>query len=98
MNSTHSAKQTAEARVYNSPLRDRQEEQTRELILQALTEQLADGGLKGFSIPRLALRAGVSVRTVSRYFPTKDALLEEFAYCLDLQIGSAEPPTTMQEL
>jgi len=98
MNSTHSAKQTAEARVYNSPLRDRQAEQTRELILQALTEQLADAGLKDFSIPRLALRAGVSVRTVYRYFPTKDALLEEFAYWLDLQIGSAEPPATIEEL
>src|SRR5438445_615689 len=98
MNSTHSAKQTAEARVYNSPLRDRQAEQTRELILQALTEQLADAGLKDFSIPRLALRAGVSVRTVYRYFPTKDALLEDFAYWLDSQIGSAEAPATIEEL
>src|SRR5438128_11954459 len=98
MNSTHSAKQTAEARVYNSPLRDRQAEQTRELILQALTEQLADAGLKDFNIPRLAQRAGVSVRTIYRYFPTKDALLEEFAYWLDSQIGSAEAPSTLEEL
>jgi len=98
MNIAHSAKQTADVRVYNSPLRDRQAEQTRELILQALTEQLADAGLRDFSIPRLALRAGVSVRTVYRYFPTKDALLEAFAYWLDLQIGSAEAPATIEEL
>jgi AcrR family transcriptional regulator len=99
MNATEIAKQTpAEVRAYNSPLRDRQAEQTRELILRALTEQLSDAGLKDFNIPRLARRAGVSVRTVYRYFPTKDALLEEFAYWLDSQIGSAEAPSTIEEL
>ena len=99
MNAVGITKQTpAEARVYHSPLRDHQAEQTRELILQALTEQVADAGLKDFNIPRLAQRAGVSVRTIYRYFPTKDALLEEFAYWLDSQIGSAEAPSTLEEL
>src|SRR5438132_10217774 len=99
MNAVGITKQTfAEARVYHSPLRDHQAEQTREWILQALTEQVADAGLKDFNIPRLAQRAGVSVRTIYRYFPTKDALLEEFAYWLDSQIGSAEAPSTLEEL
>jgi AcrR family transcriptional regulator len=99
MNTDQLAKQTSTGgRVYKSPLRDRQAEQTRELILQALTEQLSDTGLKDFNIPRLAQRAGVSVRTVYRYFPTKDALLEEFAYWLDSQIGSAAAPRSLEEL
>ena len=76
------------ARPYTSPLRERQMKETREAIFRAATEQLADGGLAEFHIPRLAEAARVSVRTVYRHFPTKDALLEAFAEWLDDQVGS----------
>jgi len=62
--------------------------ETKEAIFRAATEQLADHGLAEFHIPQLAEAAGVSVRTVYRYFPTKDALLEAFAGWLDDQVGS----------
>ena len=79
---------TAARRAYESPLRERQMKDTKEAIFRAATEQLADHGLAEFHIPRLAETAGVSVRTVYRYFPTKDALLEAFAEWLDDQIGT----------
>jgi AcrR family transcriptional regulator len=75
------------ARRYSSPLRERQMEQTREAIFQATAEQLSDHGITEFNIPLIAERAGVSVRTVYRYFPTRDALLDEFASWLDRQVG-----------
>lgn len=83
---------TATRRTYESPLRERQMKETKEAIFRAATEQLADHGLAEFHIPELAEAAGVSVRTVYRYFPTKDALLESFAHWLDDQVGS--PATT----
>jgi AcrR family transcriptional regulator len=92
------AKQTQlEPRVYNSPLRDRQVEQTRRLILEALAEQLADAGLSDFSIPRLAQRAGVSLRTVYRYFPTRDALLDAFDEFIE-QTVAVPPARTADEI
>lgn len=79
---------TAARRAYESPLRERQMKETQEAIFRAATEQLADHGLAEFHIPRLAEAAGVSVRTVYRYFPTKESLLEAFAEWLDSQIGT----------
>ena len=82
-----------EPRSYASPLRERQMKETKEAIFRAATEQLADHGLADFHIPRLAEAAGVSIRTVYRYFPTKDALLEAFAHWLDDQVGSTMTTT-----
>jgi len=87
----------AEPRPYISPLRDRQVEQTRQLILEALAEQLADAGLNDFSVPRLAQRAGVSLRTVYRYFPTRDALLDAFDEFIEQTI-QFPPPQTADEI
>jgi len=98
MNAPQTIKQTpTELRTYNSPLRDRQVEQTRRLILQALAEQLADAGLDDFSIPRLAQRAGVSLRTIYRYFPTRDALLDAFDEFIE-QTVQFPPPHTPDEV
>jgi AcrR family transcriptional regulator len=63
-------------RAYNSPLRDDRARRTREAIVAALVEQVADAGLNDFSVPKVAKRAGVSVRTVYRYFPNRDDLLD----------------------
>lgn len=63
------------SRKYESPLREKQAEGTRRLIIEALIDQLATSGMKDFSIPHVAERAGVTTRTVYRYYPTKEALL-----------------------
>ncbi len=72
-----------EKRVYASPLRADQASQTRERILEAFTEQLVDGGLKDFSIARVARRAGVSSRTVYHHFPNRADLIDAVTTWLD---------------
>jgi len=80
-------------------LRQRHVEQTREVILGALTEQLAKEGFSDFDIPSLARRAGVSVRTIYRHFGSRDALLEALALWVDEQVGGFPPrPMTVDEV
>jgi AcrR family transcriptional regulator len=54
-------------------------EQTRRRILAAVAEVLASEEAGELTIPLVALRARVSVRTVYRHFPTKEALFDSFA-------------------
>jgi AcrR family transcriptional regulator len=67
------------ARSYQSPLRAEQMEQTRRRILGAVAEVLASEEAGELTIALVALRARVSVRTVYRHFPTKEALFDAFA-------------------
>ena len=66
----------ARKRKYESPLREKQSAATRDLIVQALVRQIAEQGVRDFSLPRVAERAGVTVRTIYRYFPTRDSLFD----------------------
>lgn len=52
-------------------------EQTRERLLETLTEMLA-ASADEISVAAVAERANVSVRTAYRYFPTKEALIDAF--------------------
>jgi AcrR family transcriptional regulator len=63
------------SKPYSSTLRDRQVAQTRTLILDALTELLAERRADEVTTRDLAALAGVSERTVYRHFPDRDALL-----------------------
>lgn len=85
-------------RAYSSPLRESQAEQTRELILQALADQLAEGGLGDFNIPAVARRAGVSVRTIYRYFPTRDVLMAAVGDWIELRLIGVALPATADEI
>lgn len=78
-------------RAYRSDLRAEQAERTRERIVEALADQLGEG-LEEFSIPRVAERAGVSVRTVYHHFPNREAQIEAVARWLDGRITGGEPP------
>jgi AcrR family transcriptional regulator len=49
----------------------------RERVLDAAADLVGHGGLSGFSMEELAVRAGVSRATVYRLFPTKAALFGE---------------------
>lgn len=64
------------ARAYASPLRAEHMEHTRVRILQALTELVGDGSAEELTIPLVARRAHVSLRTVYRHFPTREALFD----------------------
>lgn len=57
-------------------IREVQKSQIREAILEALGEKLAHGGLHRISVAEIAKKVGISARTIYRYYPSKDALLE----------------------
>jgi len=58
-----------------STLRDQQADLTRELIMRAFTELLRTDHPDAITYPQVAEAAGVSLRTVYRYFPTRADLL-----------------------
>lgn len=89
---------TTMQRSYNSSLRDEQTESTRQIILEALGEQLTDRGLEDLSISRVARRARLAVRTVYRYFPTRERLLDAVAEWLNERVGRPQPPANVEEL
>jgi AcrR family transcriptional regulator len=64
------------SRSYESPTRRAHAEATRLGILRALVDLIVDEGPGTISIPQVAGRAEVSVRTVYHYFPTKEALFD----------------------
>jgi AcrR family transcriptional regulator len=84
-------------RTYNSPLRAEQMERTHERILEVAAEQLLEEGLEELSLPRAAQRARVSVPTVYRHFPTKEALMQELTDWLDRKLRLSEVPASIDE-
>jgi AcrR family transcriptional regulator len=54
--------------------KQRQRDQTRRRILDAMAAVIAEHGGVGFSIQQVADRAGVTHRTVYNHFPTREAL------------------------
>jgi AcrR family transcriptional regulator len=57
-------------------LRDRQRAATREQIIQAVHDVLTEEHPATLSMPQVATRAGIGLRTLYRYFPTKEALVD----------------------
>lgn len=62
--------------VVPSPLRERQRELTRSLIVEAASRVVLDAGIHQFSMQQVADEAEVSLRTLYRYFSTREELLE----------------------
>lgn len=79
-------------------LRERQHAATRNLILDALIDQLAETGAFDYSAFELARRANVSVRTIYRHFPDRDALLAAMSTRVNERIGLYNMPTNAHEL
>ena len=57
-------------------LREQHAQATRERILAAVADLLEDGELDELTMPGVAEASGISLRTVYRYYPTREALLE----------------------
>lgn len=64
-------------------LRDQQAEFTRQLLMEAARSVLLNDSSEDFTIQKVAKRAGVSHRTVYRYFPTRQALIDEYSNWLE---------------
>jgi AcrR family transcriptional regulator len=90
----------AAVRGYDSPLRAEQMEQTRLRILEAVGELLSDETVHELTVPLVARRARVSVRTVYRHFPTREALIDAWGdWAGDtLRIRLHSYPETLEEL
>jgi AcrR family transcriptional regulator len=81
------------SRPYESPSRKAQADATRLSIIRALVDLLVDEHPSTISVPRVAEKAGVSVRIVYHYFPTKDALFDGLLAALpDLVDRYEDPP------
>ena len=77
---------------YNSPLRARQKEQTRDLILSAVANILHRAELGEVTIGEVARVAEVTERTVYRHFSTREDLLRAFwRWQLDQSAGNWVP-------
>lgn len=62
-----------------SQLRTEHRAVTRQKIVGAVVDLVADGSMSGLSVPLVSRKSGVSVATIYRYFPTKDHLLDAAA-------------------
>jgi AcrR family transcriptional regulator len=56
-------------------LREEHRQLTRQKVLAAVLELVAEGSIDALSVPAVSQRSGVSVATIYRYFPNKDQLL-----------------------
>lgn len=84
-------------RAYSSPLRESQALQTRDLILDSLTELLAERRVDEVSTREIARHAGVSQPTVYRHFPDREALIEGLTRRLPEQSGRLKSAETLNE-
>jgi AcrR family transcriptional regulator len=72
-------------------LREAHTNDTRQRIVDAVAALLVEEHPATLSVPAVAARAGVSLRTVYRYFPTKEALLDGVANGADLPVRATMP-------
>ena len=79
-------------RQYSSPLRERHAQQTRDLIIDAVTALIESRRIDEVTTREIAQSAGVSERTVYRHFPDRDALLAGLTSRLHRSLGEREDP------
>ncbi len=82
-------------------IREEHKRATRARIVEAVSALVAEAHPAAISVPAVAARAGVSLATVYRYFPTKEALLDASMLVMgpEASITSFEEmPTSFEEL
>jgi AcrR family transcriptional regulator len=79
-------------------LRDAHVADTRRRIVDAVADLLRDDHPASLSVPAVAQRAGVSVATVYRHFPSKEALLDAVSEVEEPVATPEELPRTRDEL
>jgi AcrR family transcriptional regulator len=93
MNPAVAARPEADA---NRSLRDEHLTATRDRIARAAMRVLTGEHPTAFSVPAVAEEAGVSVRTVYRHFPTKEALADAAANAGSERASRLFPPGSRQ--
>jgi AcrR family transcriptional regulator len=79
-------------------LREQHAEATRERILGAVAELLEQGhNAEELTMPGVAAASGISLRTVYRYFPTREKLLEAAGAWIGTELFPHRYPRTLEE-
>ena len=94
------SKPTAKKRRYNSVVRQQQTNKTRELIINGgveLVQEFTEWDWKNLTFRAVGERAGVSERTVYRYFPTEQALKDAIIQKLVEESGVDLESLTLSE-
>ena len=86
-------------RVMATPtLREQHATVTRQRILAAVAELLERGGPDELTVPDVAEASGVSLRTVYRYYPTRDELLEAAGRWIGGELLQSPYPRDLDEV
>jgi AcrR family transcriptional regulator len=78
-------------------LREQHAEATRERILSAVAELLERGDAEELTMPGVAASSGISLRTVYRYYPTREKLLEAAGSWIGRELFQHRYPRTLDE-
>jgi len=79
-------------------LNDRHTDATQKLILSTALDLLESSGVSEVTVRAVAKRAGMSERTIFRYFADRDEFLDALAKYASDQMHSPAPPTTIEQL
>src|SRR5689334_23132371 len=79
-------------------LKDRQTDATQKLILSTAVDLLEKQGVNATTARAVAKQAGISERTIFRYYASRDALLDAIAAEVVGRIQTPSPPATIHEL
>jgi AcrR family transcriptional regulator len=79
-------------------LRDQHAAVTRTRILSAVAELLEEGDAEELTMPGVAAASGVSLRTIYRYYPTREELLEAAGRWIGDELLRHPYPATLDEV
>lgn len=79
-------------------LSEKRNDLTRKLIMDAAYHLLREASVTELTVRAVAQQAGMSERTVFRYFPSRDALLDTVAAQLLSEMALPEPPASVEDL
>jgi AcrR family transcriptional regulator len=79
-------------------LREQHAEATRERILAAVADLLEHGEAEELTVPAVAEASGISLRTVYRYYPTREDLLEAAGRWIGDDLLRHPYPQTLDEV
>jgi AcrR family transcriptional regulator len=85
-------------KMKTASLRDQQAAVARERIMRGVAELLERDGSDDLTMPRVAEVSGVSLRTLYRYFPTREALLDTAGRWIGGELLKQGYPTTLDDV
>lgn len=79
-------------------LREQHAQATRQRILAAVADLIERGQAEELTVPDVAAASGVSLRTIYRYYPTREQLLEAAAHWIGEELLQHPYPQTLDEV